>query len=70
MVPDHPPEIFSGVRQGMLGNDKLIAPVVALVVVRKRSKNAINYFGFQYTTGSIYKRDSQSAPIYLPYLVS
>lgn len=39
MVPDHPPEIFSGVRQGMLGNDELIAPVVALVVVRKRIIN-------------------------------
>lgn len=30
MVPDHPPEVFSGVRQGMLGNDELVAAVVTL----------------------------------------
>lgn len=30
MVPDHPPEVFSGVGQRMLGNDELVAAVVTL----------------------------------------
>lgn len=31
VVPDHPPEVFSGVRQRMLGNDELITPVETLM---------------------------------------
>lgn len=31
VVPNHPPEVCSGVGQRMLGNDELITPVVALV---------------------------------------
>ena len=30
VVPDHPPEVLGRVRQRMLGNDELVAPVVAL----------------------------------------
>lgn len=30
MVPNHSPEVCGGMRQRMLGNDELIAPVVAL----------------------------------------
>lgn len=38
MVPNHPPEVCGGVGQGMLGNDKLITPVVTL----RGQKGAVN----------------------------
>lgn len=30
MIPNHPPEVGGGVRQRMLGNDELVAPVITL----------------------------------------
>lgn len=30
VIPNHPPEILGGVRQRVLGYNKLIAPVIAL----------------------------------------
>lgn len=30
MIPDHPPEVCGCVGQRMLGNDELVAPVIAL----------------------------------------
>lgn len=39
VVPDHPPEIFRRVRQGVLGDDEFIASVVALRGGRGRSSD-------------------------------
>lgn len=45
MVPDHSPEVFSGVGQRMLGNDELLTVVVTLQEVRTTVEHHLNSRG-------------------------
>lgn len=48
VIPDHPPKVFSCVRQGMLGNDELITPVVSLCYQCKTQSTKLSHSNIQY----------------------